>query len=140
MQRLHGVVSSRMMRDVADQMQEEELSFSMVATLFHLRHAGQLTVTSLAAQTRLSLPATSHLVERLVRRGLVERTENPTNRREKCVALTARGHQHLHDMQARTVAAYTTALDGVPEALLQDAERALAALSAHINRKPEEPA
>ena len=138
MQRLHGVVVSRMMRDVADQMQEDELSFSQVATLFHLRHAGQLTVSQLAAQTRLSVPAGSHLVERLVRRGLVARSENPENRREKWVVLTSQGQRHLIEMQARTVAAYTATLAGVPAPLLHDAERALAALYAHL--RPEDPA
>ncbi|MFC6659916.1 MarR family winged helix-turn-helix transcriptional regulator [Deinococcus multiflagellatus] len=69
MKRLHRLISSRVMRGMQDELQGHDLSFSQVTALHQLRAHAPLSVTQLSERTRLSLPAASHLVERLVKRG-----------------------------------------------------------------------
>jgi len=52
---------------------------------------GRQTMTSLVEQIALSTSATSHMIQRLVELGLVERRDNPDDRRQKVLALTDDG-------------------------------------------------
>ena len=71
LKQLHRLISSEVMHGMQAELTELDLSFSQMTALHQLRAAGALSVTQLAERTRLSLPASSHLVERLVQRGLV---------------------------------------------------------------------
>lgn len=124
---MHRLVSSRVMRELQGEKQEHELSFSQVSALHQLRDR-QKTVTALAECTSLSLPAASHLAERLVRRGLVARAENPENRREKLLTLTDLGRAHLARMDTAFSDAYVALFTGVSPALLATAEANMQAL------------
>lgn len=72
-------------------MHEGGLTMPQLVTLHLLDHAGGRPVGTIAECLRLSPAATSHLVERLVRGGLVERSEDPEDRRQRQVVITARG-------------------------------------------------
>ena len=49
------------------------------------------TISAVASYLGLSRPATSQMIHKLVRRGLVRRFEGATDRREKAVVLTPKG-------------------------------------------------
>jgi DNA-binding MarR family transcriptional regulator len=72
-------------------MAEAGLTMPQLVTLHMLAHAGGRSVGTIAGCLRLSPPATSHLVDRLVRAKLVVRTEDPEDRRQKRLAITDAG-------------------------------------------------
>ncbi|MFB9994867.1 MarR family winged helix-turn-helix transcriptional regulator [Deinococcus oregonensis] len=128
MKRLHRHISSRVMTGMQDELQERDLSFTQMTALHQLRALSPLTVTQLSERTRLSVPAASHLVERLVQRGLAGRQENPENRREKLVALTDDGRDVLTRMDTGFVDAYISVFATLSAESIQTADRAIRTL------------
>lgn len=128
MKRLHRHISSRVMTGMQDELQERDLSFTQMAALHQLRALSPLTVTQLSERARLSVPAASHLVERLVQRGLAGRQENPENRREKLVALTPDGRDVLTRMDAGFVDAYISVFATLSAESIHTADRAIRTL------------
>lgn len=58
------------------------------------------TLNQVAAEVRRGAPAVSRSVDTLVRAGLVERTQDPDNRRRLALRLTARGRELLAERPA----------------------------------------
>lgn len=100
-------------------LQELHLSLPQVGTLHFLRAEGTQSVSAIAHHVHLSLAATSHLVERLVQRGLVARAEDPSDRRQKRVELTAEGQALVGGIQAEAMASLDALLATVPPDLRQ---------------------
>ena len=71
-------------------MHESGLTLPQILTL-HVLESGPLAVGAIATRIQLSPAATSHLVERMVCLGLVERCEHAEDRRQKQVSLSRRG-------------------------------------------------
>ena len=87
-------------------MTEAGLTMPQLVTLHMLAHAGARSVGTIAGCLRLSPPATSHLVDRLVRAKLVVRTEDPEDRRQKRLAITDGGRslvQRINTERSREV-------------------------------------
>ena len=80
--------------DHADQplILETGLPGSQIRVLYTLHYEKDLNVGQLAQKLDVGLPTASYHVEQLVEAGLVERTENKTDRRSKVVSLTPKGH------------------------------------------------
>jgi DNA-binding MarR family transcriptional regulator len=72
-------------------MSQSGLTIAQLIALHVLAHRGAHTVGGIAACVRLSPAATSHLVDRLVQRGLVARLEHAVDRRQKQVSLSSTG-------------------------------------------------
>lgn len=70
---------------------ELDLSMPQLKTLFVVAERGPLAVGELAAALGVGLPTGSHLVQRLVQAGLVERTEDVENRRRTLVRPSVEG-------------------------------------------------
>jgi DNA-binding MarR family transcriptional regulator len=70
--------------------------FDVLITLFNAPN-GRLRMSELAERVVLSASGVSHLVTRLERDGLVQRTVDERDRRSFFVELTPAGHQRLHD-------------------------------------------
>lgn len=119
LKRMHRHISSKVMRGMQAELVELDLSFSQMTALHVLRARGSVTVTALSERTHLSLPAASHLVERLVQRGLAQREENPENRREKVVSLTQGGLDVLSGMDSGFVRAYVDTFATLPPDLIR---------------------
>ena len=97
-----------------------DLNLSQSKLLHRLETAGrELSLGEVADSVGISLPTASRLVDDLVRRGLVERREDDSDRRLKRVGLTAPGRTALRRLNAAR-------LNGLQEftATLTDAERA----------------
>jgi DNA-binding MarR family transcriptional regulator len=67
------------------------LSRPQIHALLHIYHAGECQISEIGALSDSSPAAASQLVERLVQQGLVQRIEDPLNRRIKKLSLTDRG-------------------------------------------------
>lgn len=115
-----------------DHFVELELSLSQVKAIFILSQAeGPLPIHALADRIHLSVAATGRTVDLLVTAGLVERRENPADRRVKHITITQAGlaatEAHIeHKKQAMRV--QIDRLDAV------EADRLYDALSPLLNR------
>ena len=98
-------------------LQDTHLSLPQLGTLHFLRAEGTQSVSAIAHHLQLSLAATSHLVERLVQRDLLARTEDPSDRRQKRVDLTDAGQVLVGGIQAEAMASLDGLLAAVPSDL-----------------------
>jgi DNA-binding MarR family transcriptional regulator len=85
------VFMHRSMRDFRRFMDETGLSFSQINILMRLLHEGSAGISEIGERLGVTNAAASQAVERLVQMGLVERTEDPQDRRAKQLALTPQG-------------------------------------------------
>jgi DNA-binding MarR family transcriptional regulator len=98
-------------------MNEAGLTMPQLVTLHMLAHAGGRSVGTIAACLRLSPPATSHLVDRLVRARLVARTEDPEDRRQKRLAITETGRALVERINTERSREVSTVLARINPAL-----------------------
>lgn len=103
------------------------LSLTATATLARLSREGPLGVSTLAAVEGVSQPATSQLVARLEREGLVRRVGSPDDGRAVLVQLTPDGERVVRERRAARAAALTDLLERAPAG---DAALVVAALPA----------
>ncbi len=73
------------------------LSRHEVHALLHIYHSGECQISEIGALSGSSAAAASQLVERLVQQGLVQRSEDPANRRIKRLRLTDKGLKLIHE-------------------------------------------
>ncbi|MCZ7569672.1 MAG: MarR family transcriptional regulator [Ardenticatenaceae bacterium] len=70
---------------------EVDLTMAQLKTLIALADQEPITIGQLAGALSVSLPTASHLADRLVHAGLVQRAEDPGDRRRTLVSLTPQG-------------------------------------------------
>lgn len=90
-------VLAHVIQDFMHFMHQTGLSRPQIHALLHIFHAGDCPVSDIATLMDTSPAAASQLVERLVRHGLVQRAEDPRNRRIKRLRLTPRGLKLIQD-------------------------------------------
>lgn len=98
-------------------MNEASLTMPQMVALHLLVKLDALSVSAIAACLKLSRAATSHLVDRLVAAGLVARSEDPIDRRHKCVAITETGRELIVRIQANRARELTRVLAGLTPAV-----------------------
>ena len=96
--------------DTLEVMNEAGLTMAQMVALHLLTKIGPVSVSSIAACLKLSPPATSHLVDRLVVAGLVGRSEDPTDRRHKRIVITPRGRELIESTQEARTREFTRVL------------------------------
>jgi DNA-binding MarR family transcriptional regulator len=102
-----SMLHARVAGDTLAVMHDSGLTLPQIVVLHILRHEGSQSVGFLGTALRLSPSATSHLVDRLYEQKLVQRTEDPVDRRQKVVAITPKGQKltdRLADMRAAELA------------------------------------
>ncbi len=100
-------------RDFKRFMGETGLSFSQIFVLMGLKHGGNSGVSEIGGQLGVTNAAASQAVERLVQLGLIERTEDPEDRRAKRLALTKKGSALIE----KGVEARSKWIEGLTDAL-----------------------
>jgi DNA-binding MarR family transcriptional regulator len=83
-------ILAHIIQDFMQFMHQTGLSRPQIHALLHIYHAGECQISEIGALTDSSPAAASQLVERLVQQGLVQRSEDPINRRVKKLRLTDR--------------------------------------------------
>ena len=109
-----------------DSLSTSELTFSQMKVLFALgAHDQPMSVNEIADHVHLSLAAAGRTVDKLVGESMVDRREDPHDRRVKRVSLAAAGIEFVdshmtvkHEIVRRFVA-------GLPETVRDDLRRAL---------------
>jgi DNA-binding MarR family transcriptional regulator len=98
LRRWMAVFMQRSMRDFMGYARENGLSMPQVGALFQIRRRGSSGVTDLGDDLGVTSSAASQMLERLVQQGLILRSEDPSDRRVKQVALTDKGLQVLQEV------------------------------------------
>jgi DNA-binding MarR family transcriptional regulator len=101
---------TRLVRAEVRRRRPSRLSLSELRSLGFLEASPHASLSALAADLGLTLPATSILVDRLVRRGLVGRRTAPLDRRRVMLRLTATGRARLRAARTLARAALTARL------------------------------
>ena len=120
----------------AGQLGELRLGFTQLAALYVLADGSTLTVGELAESIGRSPSATSRLVDGLVRRRLVERHQEPEDRRQRTLRLTQRGHAVLRVVDRARADQFLSAVRPLPTAERAIVAMGVAALATHaISRR-----
>jgi DNA-binding MarR family transcriptional regulator len=93
-------------RDLIHLAHEFELSFSQMKAIHHLHGTDEVSVKALGETLGLSLAAMSRAADELVQRGLVDRTEDPSDRRMKRLHLTKKGRDLVLKMRELRMAGF----------------------------------
>jgi DNA-binding MarR family transcriptional regulator len=120
----------------AGQLGELRLGFTQLAALYVLADGSTLTIGELAESIGRSPSATSRLVDGLVRRRLVERYQEPEDRRQRTLRLTQRGHAVLRVVDRARADQFLSAVRPLPTAERAIVAMGVAALATHaISRR-----
>src|SRR5579864_1992269 len=114
-------------RSVTDWM-ELDLSIAQLKVLFTVTFYGPLPISRIAHIVRIGAPTASHLVEKLVQAGLLERIESVADRRIVHAHVTPQGQAitlRLRQGRADTLQRWVGQLSATDEAALQQGLRAL---------------
>lgn len=115
-----------------------DLTMAQMKVLFVLNHEGPAIVTDLAEALGVSAPSVTGTVERLVRAGLVERRDDPADRRRVINALTPAGQALVERLHQGRRARLLAALARLEAPALDELERGLAALLAALEATARE--
>jgi DNA-binding MarR family transcriptional regulator len=125
----------QIIQDFMTSMQRSGLSGAQIHALLYIFHADDCQVSDIATLSASSPAAASQLVERLVQHGLVERLEDPRNRRVKKLHLTEKSLQWMHEavISNRSLVALVDALTPAQRKTVQAALGYLAQASGKIH-------
>lgn len=82
----------------SDSVTDAHLTMSQFRALLHAADEPVCTMADMADAMRVKPNVATGIVQRLVDKNFLERTENPEDRRARLLALTAQGHDFLHGM------------------------------------------
>jgi DNA-binding MarR family transcriptional regulator len=94
LQRLIALVNRKSAGESTAFMHASGLTMPQIVVLFALRRS-EASISELAQRLRMSMPATSQLVDRLVEAGLIDRTERAEDRRVRLVSILPAGLRYL---------------------------------------------
>ena len=87
----HFELLRAMSAEATDDWLQVDLTLAQIKALFALWHQAPMTIGALGERLGVGVPTASHLVERLVQLGLVERREDESDRRRAHVSPTEAG-------------------------------------------------
>ena len=112
-----------------------QLSLPQLRIVFIVAHNETASVMQIAEHLGIGEPTASHLVDKLVRAGLLDRTQDPVDRRRVIVQLSPAGAQLIENLLG-----WEELLGGwlhqVPEADLSHFQQGLSAVIHEINGQP----
>lgn len=118
----------RFIRAEARRQQEPFLSLSQLRVLAFLDRNSRASLSEVADYLDVSRSSMSAMIERLVQRGLVNRIEDPQERRRVILTLTATGVEHLHQVSDATCSQVAGVLASLSEAQLHQLMQGMALL------------
>jgi MarR family transcriptional regulator for hemolysin len=113
-QRLIGVANLETAGASTMFMYESGLTFPQVIVMYALTWLGPLPISALAERLRLSLAATSQLVDRLVEEKYVAREEDPDDRRVRLVRMRPHGERFMERLNEIRRRELSEAFDRLP--------------------------
>ncbi len=131
-QALHSwvdVSTQRTMRGWAHHAKATGLSMPQFSIMMQLFHRGTCGISDLSERFEITSAAASQHVDNLVQAGLIERTEDPHDRRAKQIQLSARGRAMLEKGMAERYRWVDQLTQRIPEKERQKIAEALTLLS-----------
>lgn len=133
-----GHVHRRSAGDTLATINEAGLTMAQFVTLHILAHTAGLSVGAVAGCLRLSPAATSHLLDRLVQAKLVARSEDPDDRRQKRLSITAAGRALIDGVNAERTRELSAVLGRLSADLRRQFAEVLVRVIDEIASIPEE--
>ncbi len=99
---------------------EEDLSFTQVAALHIIDREKNVNVNDIASRLSLSVSATSRMLEELVKKSLIERKEDQSNRRVKIVTLSSLGVEFMNKLSIERVKIVESQRSGLKDNLISN--------------------
>jgi DNA-binding MarR family transcriptional regulator len=91
------VFMRRSMHDFVKFSKDSGVSMPQLSTLMRLYHQGACGVSDIGSHLGVTNAAASQMIDRLVQQGLLERSEDPKDRRGKHIQVTPKGRQLIED-------------------------------------------
>ena len=119
-----------------------ELTMAQLKVLFRLHNRGAVTSGKLAAGLNVTLPTITSVIDRMIGHGLVERRDDPTDRRRVIVALSNDGEALVERIQQGRRQRLSVVIDALDAKDLRDLVSGLTALTGaieavHLNEQRE---
>jgi DNA-binding MarR family transcriptional regulator len=86
------------MRDLREATRQTGLSMSQISAMLRIYRCGVCGVSDIGDDLGVTSAAASQMVDRLVNQGLLERSEDPLDRRNKPLKLTSQGQAAVCEM------------------------------------------
>jgi DNA-binding MarR family transcriptional regulator len=124
-------------------MNDRAVTLPQVLLISHVDEFGSASLAELADESPASIPALSQMIDRLVQQGLLDRAEDPVDRRRKAIRITRQARGFLRKLQAARSADYELGLmsvsQGVRAQMVDVLERAVVEIEAgrQSNRRRE---
>ncbi|HEV7206038.1 MAG TPA: MarR family transcriptional regulator [Jatrophihabitans sp.] len=115
---------------------EDEVDLAQFRALVVMAGRGSVSLGELAVAVRLHLSTASRMCDRLVGLGLIDRTDDPHNRRQLVLTLTRKGSRLVADVMSRRRAA----LEPVVRRLPPDRRSQLVSVLREFSQAGDEPA
>ncbi len=117
---------------------ELDVTLPQLKSLFFISHHGTTNLSTLAAALRVTPTNVTGIVDRLVKQGLVSRTENPEDRRMLLLRATDKGEELLNKLRERRWGYISGVLAGMSVNELSTLARGLASLVQTVEVYEEE--
>jgi DNA-binding MarR family transcriptional regulator len=115
-------------------MSEAAVTLPQVLLMSRVEQVGSASLSDLGEGSLASTAALSQMIERLVRQGLLDRTEDSIDRRRKAIRTTTRARALLRRLEAARSADYEIGLSAVSEELRARLATALERVVADVER------
>ena len=112
-------------RSIRRQQKSRQISYETYFCLMTLKNCGQMKMGELAKAMRLSKQQATHTIDSLHRYGLVERSENPGDRRSIYIGITAQGFRFLKENALDATALYEQMLQKLSDREIAAFEQAV---------------
>jgi DNA-binding MarR family transcriptional regulator len=113
--------------------EEHDIGLTQIKLLYGLQTDDSACLKDIGKQLGLSLPGASRSVEQLVRRGWLERSEDPEDRRMKRIHITDEGRDVLRRLERARLAGLERFAASIPEAEREALSAALEPIIARID-------
>jgi MarR family transcriptional regulator, organic hydroperoxide resistance regulator len=96
-QKLIGIIMHRSMSNLIQFARSQGVSMTQMGALRHIHYKGTCNISDISDEMGISIPASSQLLDQLVKLDLISRRENPQDRRNKQLVITDKGRQFLNE-------------------------------------------
>lgn len=122
----------------SDALLQSTLTMQQLKVMTLLTIDGPMGGNEVARALGISMATVTGIVDRLVERGLVERSEDPNDRRVRMIALTEVGAEQMEKSQAQEMAFLTSIFDQLTEEQLESMNTVMDGLLVVARRMQEE--
>jgi DNA-binding MarR family transcriptional regulator len=130
------LIGRRAMGETLNLIQGADLSVSQLAALITVQREGPLSLTALSEGLSMSLSNTSYVTDQLVKRGLLTRVEDCTDRRQKVIAVSPAATELLDQIVQVRSNSIEESMATVPAELRQQLEAVLEQVVPYLQPAP----